>query len=218
MTAMTIINNPIPTPFLAFLLTAPGTVNTFLDDTMNLHNAYPHTLDNESFNHNLIQDMYRRHPNLKKTLENNNKATSLVGIIDYIIENIGDNITLEQLETVSGKSKFDICRLFNQVYNITPMRWIWRVRVTLAREIIHISPNWSLTDICYACGFSSLPHFSRCFTKTYNIPPLKYRKTVSSDREPPRFISNMSFDIIFGKQRHLFSRHVLLDNIHNLSN
>ncbi|MCI4177799.1 AraC family transcriptional regulator VfmE [Dickeya dianthicola] len=187
---------------------------------MSLQNTYAHTLDNDIFNNNLIQDMYRRHPNLRKTLAANNKATSLAGIIDYIIDNIGNNITLENLEAVSGKSKFDICRLFNQVYNITPMRWIWRVRLTLAKEIIHISPNWSLTDICYACDFSSLPHFSRCFTKTYNIPPLKYRKAVSLEREnePPRTLQNMSFDIIFGKQRHLFSRHVLLDNIQNLCN
>ncbi|WP_027710579.1 AraC family transcriptional regulator VfmE [Dickeya chrysanthemi] len=187
---------------------------------MSLQNTFAHTLDNDIFNNNLIQDMYRRHPNLRKTLAASNKATSLAGIIDYIIDNIGNNITLEDLEAVSGKSKFDICRLFNQVYNITPMRWIWRVRLTLAKEIIHISPNWSLTDICYACGFSSLPHFSRCFTRTYNIPPLKYRKSVSLEREneSPRTLQNMSFDIIFGKQRHLFSRHVLLDNIHNLCN
>ncbi|WJV54095.1 AraC family transcriptional regulator [Pectobacteriaceae bacterium CE70] len=185
---------------------------------MNILHAYTPALDNESFNNNLIQDMYRRHPNLRKALEVNNKATNLASIIDYIIDNIGNNITLDQLEMVSGKSKFDICRLFNQVYNITPMRWIWRVRITLAKEIIHISPNWSLTDICYACGFSSLPHFSRCFTKTYKIPPLKYRKSVFSDKERPRTMNNMSFDIIFGKQRHIFSRAVLLDNIQNLCN
>ncbi len=93
---------------------------------------------------------------------------------------------------------------------------MWRVRLALAKEFIHLAPEWSLTDISYACGFSSLPHFSRSFSKTYNETPLKFKQYVMKSTRQKATKESSEYDFIFGVQRNDFSRSMLLNNINSL--
>ncbi|CAH0198589.1 HTH-type transcriptional activator RhaS [Rahnella aquatilis] len=93
---------------------------------------------------------------------------------------------------------------------------MWKVRLALAREFIHLAPEWSLTDISYACGFSSLPHFSRSFSKTYNESPLKFKQNVIRTTRPEIKKESSDYDFIFGIQRNNFSRSMLISNLHFL--
>ncbi|WP_257605178.1 helix-turn-helix domain-containing protein [Pseudomonas sp. UMAB-40] len=95
-------------------------------------------------------------------------------------------------------------------------KWMWRVRLALAKEFIHLAPEWSLTDISYACGFSSLPHFSRSFSKTYNETPLKFKQYVMKSTRQKATKESSEYDFIFGVQRNDFSRSMLLNNINSL--
>jgi transcriptional regulator GlxA family with amidase domain len=172
--------------------------------------------ENTLFTQRIMDDLYRRHFEIYGKHAHTEKALCIVKVINHIVDNISEEITLEDLEKICGKTRFDICRMFNLFYNVTPIKWMWRVRLALAKEFIHLAPEWSLTDISYACGFSSLPHFSRSFSKTYNETPLKFKQyTMKSTRQKAKKESS-EYDFIFGMQRNDFSRDVLLNNINSL--
>ena len=91
-----------------------------------------------------------------------------------LIENIGEELTLEDLAQFANMSKFSLIRLFQKKVGMSPMRWVWRVRAKLARELlIAASGNWSLTDIAFMCGFTSSAHFSRYMKTEFCVPPKK---------------------------------------------
>lgn len=168
------------------------------------------------FTKKIMDDLYTRHFEIYGKHAHTEKALCIVTVINYIVENISEEITLEDLEKICGKTRFDICRMFNLFYNVTPIKWMWRVRLALAKEFIHLAPEWSLTDISYACGFSSLPHFSRSFSKTYNETPLKFKQYVMKSTRQRATKESSEYDFIFGVQRNDFSRSMLLNNINFL--
>jgi transcriptional regulator GlxA family with amidase domain len=168
------------------------------------------------FTQKIMEDLNKRYFEIHGKQAHADKALRIVIIINYIVENISEKITLEDLENISGKSRLEICQIFKLFYDITPIKWIWKVRLTLANEFIHLAPEWSLTDISYACGFSSLPHFSRRFSKAYNEKPLKLKQHVRKSTGQKVKKDSCYYDFIFGMQRNSFSRNILLNNINSL--
>lgn len=104
-------------------------------------------------------------------------------IVEFVIQNFSEEITLDDLSNVAGLTKFHLCRTFQKRYGLTPMRWVWRFRTILAGEILKCSRRWNLTDVAFTCGFTSSAHFSRSFRGVHNVSPTQFR-TVSADESP----------------------------------
>ncbi|MEN5151394.1 helix-turn-helix domain-containing protein [Pseudomonas orientalis] len=168
------------------------------------------------FTQQITDDLNKRHLQIYGKHAHSDKTVCIVRVINHMVENISEEITLEDLEKICGKSRFDICRMFNLFYNVTPIKWMWKVRLALAKEFIQLAPEWSLTDISYACGFSSLPHFSRSFSKTYNETPLKLKQCIMKSTRQELKKETSEYDFIFGLQRNDFSRNMLINNINTL--
>ncbi|WP_300628618.1 AraC family transcriptional regulator [Pseudomonas sp.] len=168
------------------------------------------------FTQQIMDDLNKRHFEIYGKHAHTDKTLCIAKVINYMVENISEEITLNDLEKICGKSRFDICRMFNLFYNVTPIKWMWKVRLALAKEFIQLAPEWSLTDISYACGFSSLPHFSRSFSKTYNETPLKLKQCIMKLTRQESKKESSEYDCIFGLQRNNFSRNMLINNINSL--
>ncbi|HHQ6539133.1 TPA: helix-turn-helix transcriptional regulator [Serratia fonticola] len=171
------------------------------NNTCRLHNE-----DIVNFKDNLIIELIKLKPKLGLA-RNKRKIFLLISVIDYVIENISMDINLDEIAADASTSKFEICRLFNEYFESSPMRWLWDVRTQFAKEYIAIAPHWSLTDISQACGFNSLAHFSRSFSKAHGIPPLKYKASV----EPHRH-QNDCYQIIYGDKCESFRRSIVLSS------
>ena len=96
-------------------------------------------------------------------------------IVAYVMENFAEEITLEDMSSTVGISRFSLCRAFQRRFKVTPMRWLWNFRAILAFEFIALEPRWSLTDIAFSCGFTSSAHFSRFFKATFKCSPSQHR-------------------------------------------
>lgn len=134
-------------------------------------------------------------------------------VIQYVIENISEDILLEDLEGISGKTRFDVLPYFQPFYGTTPIKWMWKVRLALAKESIDLAPEWYLTDISYACKFSSLPHFSQIFSLAYNQTPMKFKKNAREKIITETKVKNRELDAIFGV-KNSFLKNVLINNLH----
>lgn len=83
---------------------------------------------------------------------------------DYVVANIGQNISLKKLAALVGLSEYHFQRNFKAQCGVSPHVWLTSVRIEYAKELMR--RNQSLAEIADACAFSSQSHFSRTF-KTY---------------------------------------------------
>jgi AraC-like DNA-binding protein len=80
----------------------------------------------------------------------------------------------DELETVSGLTRFDLARQFRAVVGASPYRYSVMRRLEAART--QIGGQASLIDAALNTGFADQAHFTRIFTARYGITPGRYRE------------------------------------------
>ncbi len=98
--------------------------------------------------------------------------------IDYIDENYTGKITLEDVASYSGFSKFHFSRLFKEYMNCTFYDYLINRRIK-ATEVLLTKNDLSITDIALQAGFSSIPTFNRTFKLKKGCTPGEYRALFS---------------------------------------
>lgn len=79
----------------------------------------------------------------------------------------------EELESVSGLSRYDLARQFRLMCGTSPYRYLLLRRLDSARlRIIHGVP---LSDVAFDTGFADQAHFTRVFKSAFGLTPSQYR-------------------------------------------
>lgn len=92
-------------------------------------------------------------------------------VIDYIAENLHDELPLAQLAKVACFSEFHFHRIFRSLVGETVGEFITRLRLEKAVFLMKHNKSFSLTRIAAECGFDSASGFSRGFKKKYGVSP-----------------------------------------------
>jgi AraC-like DNA-binding protein len=93
-------------------------------------------------------------------------------IHDYLLDHVGDEITLDQLQKMWGLNKFSIIRNFKKAYMTTPAAFHLQCRVARAKRLL--SQGAGVFDICEELKFYDQAHFIREFRKMYGVTPGAY--------------------------------------------
>lgn len=95
-------------------------------------------------------------------------------ITHYIREHLTDRLNIEDLCKRIGMSKAVFFRVFKTELGISPLEFVIRERIRLAKK--HLSdPDSSIKEACFAAGFNSLNYFNRIFKKHEGITPGAYQ-------------------------------------------
>jgi AraC-like DNA-binding protein len=92
---------------------------------------------------------------------------------DFLREHCGRIVTLDELERVTGRDRFSLSRHFRLFYGTSPYRFLTMRRLDLARRLMLAGA--SLADVAAHAGFADQSHLTRHFTRTYGIPPARWR-------------------------------------------
>ncbi len=95
--------------------------------------------------------------------------------VEYINENLADELTVDNICSAAHVSKYHFCRCFRQTVGMTVMEYVLKTRLAAAKEFLRTS-ELSVTEIGTRCGFSSPAYFSRVFKAENALSPLRYRK------------------------------------------
>lgn len=96
-------------------------------------------------------------------------------------------VSVRDVARDAGISPFHFIRQFDAVFGATPHRYRTQQRLERARELL--AAGYSVTDTCFAVGFSSLGSFSDLFTRTIGATPSSYRRRlVQVPRSTPMLI------------------------------
>lgn len=102
-------------------------------------------------------------------------ADIFMSIFDYISIHCTENLTLEDIASIAGFSKFHFSRLFKQFTNTTFNNYVNTKRVEYAERLL-IDPTLSITEISYLSGFNSSSAFVRVFKSIKTYTPSEFRK------------------------------------------
>ena len=93
-------------------------------------------------------------------------------ILAYINQNIGQNITVEQLAANFFLSESYICRIFKQATGTTINKYITARRISIAKA--HLNEGDSVGTAFEKSGFGDYSSFFKAFTKAVGVSPKKY--------------------------------------------
>lgn len=106
----------------------------------------------------------------------NEYAARINRVIDYIENNLDTDMTLEELSSVAGFSKYHFHRLFSSFTGETLFQFIIRHRHEKAAMLLTTQMKRSVTDIALTCGFTSSASFAKSFKNHFGISATEYRK------------------------------------------
>ena len=104
-----------------------------------------------------------------------NYYPSMNRVYQFIDDNIGSDLSLAALSSVSGYSPYHFHRIFHSMTGKTPREYVLERRLaSAARRLLY--DEASITRIALEAGFSSSGSFVRSFKKSMGCPPSAYRK------------------------------------------
>ena len=100
--------------------------------------------------------------------------------LDSVIEQIHKNIANSDFSVEGAARSFRVTRthfgrLFKRAYGVTPIEYIQKKRLELAKDLLRAS-FFNISEISSQCGFSDLYYFSKVFKKETGLSPSAYRK------------------------------------------
>lgn len=103
--------------------------------------------------------------------------------IAHLRENLTEELTEEDLATITGQSASAFSRSFRRRTGTTLIRYMNQLRIDLACQMLLTDPGIKVTDVCYDVGFSNLSNFNRHFLKLKGVSPSRFRADFAENRK-----------------------------------
>lgn len=104
-------------------------------------------------------------------------STKLESVIKYVIENFKDELHTKVAASLACLNEAAFCRYFKRRTEQTFSQFVNRVRITHAIHLLAFE-EWSISNICFECGFQNISYFNRQFKYITGQTPLLYRKSL----------------------------------------
>lgn len=112
---------------------------------------------------------------LEKTYKELSGGNRLAHVVNYVKDNIRENIQLESLASRACMSKAHFSRTFKQELGMTPMEYVLKERLKLARQYLLLG-NFQIQEVCMMAGFNNITYFIRAFKQEFGCTPKNYMK------------------------------------------
>lgn len=149
----------------------------------------------------IMQYFYNQHIVSKEILEiktkeilllllSSKKATEIALLLEHFVNkqtadfkkvietHLLSDISMDELSQLCNMSLSTFKRHFKKIYNTTPNDYIIYKRLENSKKILATSEQ-SIDVVALLSGFKTTAHFSRKFKEKYNIPPSRYKLTLT---------------------------------------
>ncbi len=97
------------------------------------------------------------------------------------MDNCRQNVTLDDLEKVSGLDRYSLSRRFRDAFGTSPHRFLIMRRLEIAREMM--SSGTPLSETAAATGFADQSHMTRHFARAFGVSPGRWVSAVQAGRQ-----------------------------------
>lgn len=95
---------------------------------------------------------------------------------DFLVENYAQDINLNLIADSMNYSSGYLTKIFCQVYDCTPSKYIINLRMSHAQRMLAHNPELSIKQIGEQVGYHDQGYFSRIFKKQTGKSPFEYRE------------------------------------------
>ena len=110
------------------------------------------------------------------TLAIGDVPANLLRSIRYIKEHFAQPISLDLMAQEGGLSKCHFCREFKKATRMTPMQFLWRIRIKRAKDLLR--KDLPVSTIALKVGFNDLSCFNRHFRSSVGLTPTEFRNSL----------------------------------------
>lgn len=93
----------------------------------------------------------------------------------YMQHHFRGNLKLENVAKQAQLAPNYFSECFKKIMGVTFQNHLQELRVRFARSLLLHAAHLSVTEVCFAAGFGSLPHFERVFKQRSGCTPKAYR-------------------------------------------
>jgi len=98
-------------------------------------------------------------------------------IITYMNEMVSEPITIEEICHKFSISRSSLQSLFKTHLHDSPKNYLINIKLQKSKELIREN-RYTISEIAFTLGFSSIHYFSRLFKQHFDIPPSEYAKKI----------------------------------------
>ncbi len=115
--------------------------------------------------------------------EGGSKQARIAGVVDYIVKNFSEGLTLAQAAEMAGMTEITFSRNFQAVTGHSFVAFLNRIRIGEACGMLYASDD-QIIMIAEMAGFKNLANFNRHFLKLKGMTPSEYRDIARRDLAP----------------------------------
>jgi AraC-like DNA-binding protein len=98
-------------------------------------------------------------------------------VCNHLRSHTTESISLDDLASVAGLSKFYLLRVFRRAHGVTPHAYQMQLRLAHAWRLI--VDGRSLSRATYDAGFADQSHLTRRFAAAFGLPPARYARQLA---------------------------------------
>jgi len=126
----------------------------------------------------LVLELFRSQKmTLSKSLTSARRSTKL--FLSALPANVADQWTLDSMAKTCGLGTTRFTHYCRQLTNCTPVEYLNRVRLEKAAGLLRNNREMNITEIAFACGFSTSQYFATVFRRQFKRTPAAYRRNSS---------------------------------------
>jgi len=95
-------------------------------------------------------------------------------VLDYIGDNLAEDVRLSDLAELAGMSAHHFAELFKRSMSCTPHRYVLQERFERAKTALR-DPRCTVLDAGAVSGFANPSHFARTFRRFVGVSPSQYQ-------------------------------------------
>jgi AraC-like DNA-binding protein len=102
------------------------------------------------------------------------QAVGVDRVRDFLRAHVAESVSLDELASVAGLSKFYLLRAFRRTHGVTPHAYQMQLRLAHAWRVI--MEGRSLSRATYDAGFADQSHLTRRFSAAFGLTPARYAR------------------------------------------
>lgn len=123
----------------------------------------------------LFRSYVRSSTTFRQMVDNIERYERIKPVLEYMRENMREQIRLEELAKQCSVSPAHFCRIFRQITGTTPVQYLTNMRLHQAAALLKRTDR-SVSQIAEEVGFDDVGYLSRCFKKQFGLTPTQVKK------------------------------------------
>lgn len=95
---------------------------------------------------------------------------------DYILNNLSENITIPVIAAAVATNQCYLKKGFKEIFGKTIFDFIQENRMVKAQYLLNNNPQYSVAQVAYSVGYSSISSFSKAYKNYFGINPSIFSK------------------------------------------